>query len=100
MGRHKTHEACTFDGCGRPHRSKGLCKTHYAQQARGQDLTPIKDREAPPETCTFPGCARPHVGRGYCMTHYQQQRRGRDLKPIGPYVRRVVDLNESSVAAS
>jgi hypothetical protein len=34
------------------------------------------------------------------MTHYQQQRRGRDLKPIGPYVRRVVDLNESSVAAS
>jgi len=90
MSRPKRYdETCTFPDCGRPHRSKGLCRSHYAQSVRGVPLTPIKDRgEGVPDTCTFDGCTRPYVGRGYCMTHYQQQRRGRTLKPIGQYVRK------------
>ena len=32
---------CTFYGCDRPHRAKGLCATHYYQQRRGVPLTPI-----------------------------------------------------------
>ena len=34
---------CSFPDCGRKHSCKGLCGTHYAQQRRGRDLTPIPD---------------------------------------------------------
>jgi len=87
MGRPRLFESCTFEGCERPHRSRGLCRAHYSQQARGVPLTPIGSRPEVPETCTYEGCDRPHVGKGYCMTHYQQQRRGRALKPIATYTR-------------
>jgi hypothetical protein len=87
MGRPRLFESCTFEGCERPHRSRGLCRAHYSQQARGVSLTPIGTRPEVPDTCTYEGCDRPYVGKGYCMTHYQQQRRGRALKPIATYTR-------------
>lgn len=87
MGRPKIYETCTFEGCERPHRSRGLCRTHYSQKIRGETLKPIGERDTP-DTCTFEGCSRPYVGKGYCMAHYQQQRRGKELKPIGAYVRK------------
>lgn len=88
MGRPRLFESCTFEGCERPHRSRGFCRAHYAQNLRGVALTPIGTRAHVPETCTFEGCERPYVGKGYCMAHYQQRRRGRDLKPIGTYTRK------------
>ena len=33
---------CSFEGCGRDVRSKGLCTGHYAQQSRGRQLTPLR----------------------------------------------------------
>lgn len=33
---------CSFNGCDRPHYSKGLCSGHYAQKRRGWDLCPLR----------------------------------------------------------
>lgn len=33
---------CSFDGCGKPHEAKGLCRGHYVQQAKGQALRPLR----------------------------------------------------------
>jgi hypothetical protein len=35
---------CSFDGCGRKHDSRGLCKTHIKQLKEGRPLTPVKER--------------------------------------------------------
>lgn len=32
---------CTFDGCDRPSRKKGLCEGHYQQQRKGKELRPL-----------------------------------------------------------
>lgn len=34
---------CAFDGCGRAVNSLGLCQTHYIQQRKGRELTPIRE---------------------------------------------------------
>lgn len=33
---------CTYEGCGRDLYIKGLCKTHYMMQWRGEELRPIR----------------------------------------------------------
>lgn len=33
---------CSFDGCGRDTRAKGLCIAHYNQQNRGETLRPLR----------------------------------------------------------
>lgn len=33
---------CAFEGCGRPVKHKGLCKSHYMQQWRGEQLRPLR----------------------------------------------------------
>jgi len=35
---------CSFSGCGRPARALGLCQTHYKQQRKYGELTPIKPK--------------------------------------------------------
>ena len=35
---------CAFEGCDRKPLAFGLCWTHYQQQRRGKDLTPIRKR--------------------------------------------------------
>jgi hypothetical protein len=32
---------CEFSGCGRPHRARGLCDSHYRQQSDGRPLTDL-----------------------------------------------------------
>jgi hypothetical protein len=46
--------ACAFEACGHPAKTKGLCKTHYMQQWRGESLRPVK--RLPPRGCDTPGC--------------------------------------------
>ena len=36
---------CAFRGCTRPLCAKGLCNSHWAQQHRGERLTPIRTQE-------------------------------------------------------
>lgn len=35
---------CEFEGCGRKHCARGLCKMHHQQRLRGKELKPIEDR--------------------------------------------------------
>ena len=41
-GRLVAPEFCTFEDCGRPHHQGGLCRGHYAQRERGQELRPLR----------------------------------------------------------
>jgi hypothetical protein len=71
---------CSFEGCGRPFRARGLCSSHLDQLARGKPLTPIRVWKT---TCEFPGCDNKHAGNGLCRSHMSQLQRGRPLQPIG-----------------
>lgn len=35
---------CSFPGCDKPRRTKGLCKGHWHQQRRGQELRPLRSQ--------------------------------------------------------
>jgi hypothetical protein len=70
----KLHDVCTMPDCGRPHKARGYCQTHYTQFKRGiSPVGPIKTRERdkPPE-CTEDGCAEPVKSKGLCKMHYQR----------------------------
>lgn len=47
---------CDFEGCGNPHASGGLCKTHQSQKLRGVELRPI-------QPMTPMGTIRPFIQR-------------------------------------
>jgi hypothetical protein len=53
-------QPCTFDGCGRPGRTSGLCAAHYLQKFHGRELAALIDR---PDTT-----ARDENGRKPCKT--------------------------------
>lgn len=79
---------CTYPGCGQICKAKGLCRSHYRQQAAGREL-----RSLPPlPLCTMDGCPRPIEAKGLCRTHYMQLRRSgkvgeiRQQLPKGAYV--------------
>lgn len=79
----KTRPACEFDGCDRPQSSKGYCSTHYAQQHRGDEMTPIHTR-GNVQRCKGPGCDRRARAKGLCSTHYAQRLHGKQLTRIKP----------------
>lgn len=78
-----TKSNCSFDGCDYPADiiGIGLCRSHYSQQYRGEELRPIQ-RKKQWESCSFPGCDRKHYGLGLCHPHWQQQHNGYELKPL------------------
>lgn len=56
---------CSFDGCGRPIRSRGLCNAHSLQRQRGQALRPVfRD---PTKKWTFIAYAAEYTG-DECLT--------------------------------
>lgn len=70
----KEHEVCTHPGCGRPHKARGYCQTHYMQFRRGVSaIGEIRSRvrEKPPE-CAEDGCCEPVKAKGLCKRHYQR----------------------------
>lgn len=73
----KQHDHCTVEGCGRPHKARGYCQTHYMQFKRGAPVVAeIKTRthgRAP--TCTIEGCGKPEQALGLCAMHYMRVQR-------------------------
>lgn len=69
---------CTFEGCGRPLRSQGLCEPHYRQLIRRGYLSPIQPRKtrAPALVgCSIGGCdTTGPITRGWCPKHYSRWR--------------------------
>lgn len=54
---------CSIPGCGKPHRARGWCATHYAWN---------RSHGAPKITrshCSVKGCGRKHKAKGLCATH-------------------------------
>ena len=77
---------CAFDGCDRPHKSRGYCSAHYWQFRRGKDLTPIRllarwkgPKDVP---CYAPDCEIRQKSQGLCSSHYAQMKRGEELRPL------------------
>lgn len=74
--------------CGRSVKNKSLkfCGGHYAQQRRGDLLTPLKTsrKRGVSTPCKFPGCRYLDApdGNGYCRHHWRQQYLGQDLVPL------------------
>ena len=66
------HEFCTVSGCGRPHKCRGYCQTHYMQWKRGEPVVAeIKVRDRTPlEHCSESGCLEPVKAKGLCKMHY------------------------------
>lgn len=75
---------CSFNDCARPLHSRRLCKAHYEQQRRGDELRPLRSQQIP-DPCTFEGCDRPHVTRELCKAHYLQLWKGQELHPVGSW---------------
>lgn len=56
---------CTFEGCTREEKSKGLCDSHYHQMWRGAELTPLRTHHkatARGKTCAVCGVFKPRSG--------------------------------------
>jgi hypothetical protein len=74
-------EICTFEGCDRPHKAKGLCHQHYIHKLRGK--TPHKigqpkyNRKAVYKgtTCDVTSCESEAEAKGMCNSHYRAWRR-------------------------
>lgn len=74
-------EVCSFEPCGEPSRTKGLCQSHYMQVRLGQPLHPVnRRRQAKP--CSVDRCGRGAIVRGLCDGHYQQLRNGQELSVL------------------
>jgi len=70
----RQHEICTVEKCGRKHKARGYCQTHYMQWRYGfSELVEIKPRERnKPEQCIEEGCAEEVKAKGLCTMHYQR----------------------------
>ena len=83
-----TEKVCSFDGCGRKIRCRGLCRAHYDQMRDGTSLAPIRSLTARGSECSFEGCTRPQQSRLLCSSHYLQDLSGRKLSPIRNWTNR------------
>lgn len=88
------HTHCTVEGCGRPHKARGYCQTHYMQFKRGAPVVAeIKSRvHGRDPICTVDGCSKAERANGLCDMHYMRVKRhgstefrdrSRSLKPCG-----------------
>ncbi len=68
-------EICSFEGCGRKKRAKGLCSSHYNMMTRGEELRPLFSRKIKYKNigpCKVDNCDTISNSGGYCKTHYNQ----------------------------
>lgn len=67
---------CGFAGCGKPHSSRGYCRTHGNQLRRGEELRPLRSYGG--GECSIGGCTEPLRSLGLCTFHYDRKRRHGD----------------------
>lgn len=65
---------CTFDGCDKLKKAKGLCAGHYEQRRRGKPLTSLQER-VKRDGCEAEGCRRQHAAHGFCDVHLHRLKR-------------------------
>lgn len=70
----RQHDICSMAGCGRPHKARGYCQTHYMQFKRGiSPIGTIKTRvRVKPDECSEEGCFAEVKANGLCRAHYQR----------------------------
>lgn len=70
-------KVCSFEGCGREHKARGLCAPHTLQYYKGKPLTPIQQWKGsrgnpatgPGTCCTIDGCKKTVYSGGLCSMH-------------------------------
>jgi hypothetical protein len=68
---------CSVEGCGKPHRARGLCSGCYGKASKGGQLPPRG--QITPRCCTVDGCGGKHEALGLCKRHYHRLRQHGDL---------------------
>ena len=74
-------DTCSIEGCARPRKARGWCKTHWQRWSRTGDPgaeMQIRAFSTGPETCSIEDCDRPVKHRGWCGMHYQRWQRHGD----------------------
>jgi hypothetical protein len=77
MARGKNFEACTFEGCTKPHQAKGYCSGHYRQYANGEPLRKLKEKAVNYSTnkmCDEKDCIELCYAKDKCKSHYETER--------------------------
>jgi hypothetical protein len=64
---------CVVEGCGKPHKARGWCNSHYGRFKRGVEVNVELERRdrSKPERCIEEGCESPVKAKGLCQKHYQ-----------------------------
>lgn len=68
--------ACCVPDCGRAHKAKGFCQSHYNRFRKYGDPLKGSPIETRPKRsgCDVEGCQKKHFGRGWCQMHYERWR--------------------------
>lgn len=68
---------CSFPGCERAKKYRTLCAGHKAQESRGIELVPIRERRRK-GGCSILKCPNPERSSKLCQRHYASSRRNGD----------------------
>jgi len=74
--------SCKFSGCRLQCVGRNLCRGHYSQEMRGQDLRPLREKFPAGEFCLFPECGERRKAKGLCAAHWLQRHEGKKLKKV------------------
>lgn len=76
---------CSGPECDRVVVRASLCKAHYGQRWKGNDLTPLRPasgwKKAQPP-CAAEGCERDAHCKGFCDAHYRQLLKETPIRPL------------------
>lgn len=67
---------CAVEGCGKPHRARGYCNTHYYQQKRDGAFSGGR-------SCSVDACERAAYCDDLCHLHYTRRFTSGDVGPSG-----------------
>jgi len=74
---------CTVEGCGKPHKARSLCATHYWKLRQYGDPTEVRHHPQQGVPCAVDGCDRPSLSKGWCVKHYYRVKKYGEPGPAG-----------------